>query len=663
MRRLLALTLALAGLIVVLAGAVPARARPQDGPLEQAGHLVVMPGTGRDWYGAYHVGGRTAYCADLMSAPPRQATAWREAPSGAPLIRQSGLARQSALPHGRGGAPVPARGMAELAWALTVTGESPGADTGVAVEHFVRLRTVGDEPQRRREAARWAAVVAAHPATRQAFAALDADARRFAGPYRIDLAWLRRPTLEDPSGEVEVTVRSAAGHGVPEVTVDVQADGSMSVRGRRSTTGADGTLRVQVRLAAPGASPASGTLTVTAAGLPGARPRVFVPTPATVQRLLAAPAPVSVSATVSATLEPRFSPTVTTRTRDPLALAGEPAVDIITVTGGRPGAEFRGDSTLYGPFATLDALSAASAEDAPVVGRAAFRGRYDAHGRAAVSTDDGLTYPGPGYYTWVETLEEARFVAPPPPPEWPQLAETSLALAPSVSTHLSATNTDGGAVLSDSLRVTGVPGLEVPGGGRLSIVAQGRLLGPLAPRDGSAESKCDGLDWSRAPVAARYADLDLTGGRAADALAAEGLAAAATTLPGCYTADAVVSISHGSRPPVILTHEPGHPSQTVLVHAPEPSPSPEAAPSPEATPSPSPTPEPTPPAEPTPSPVPTLEPTPEPTPSGEATPTPESAQSPAPTPTPTAVPPAPHSRPTASVRISQTTPGLPSTGA
>ena len=60
---------------------------------------------------------------------------------------------------------------------------------------------------------------------------------------------------------------------------------------------------------------------MTFSGLPGNAPRVFVPTERTVQRLVAAPATQAVSATAAASLEPRFTPQVSTRTRDVLALS------------------------------------------------------------------------------------------------------------------------------------------------------------------------------------------------------------------------------------------------------------------------------------------------------------------------------------------------------
>ena len=122
MRRYLAPALLLSLLLMALIRPDPALAGPQDGPREGSGHTVTMPRTGRDWYGAYRMGQTTAYCADLMSAPPRRATAWTEAAVGAPLVKQAGPAAGSLLPHGNGTAAATADELADLAWVLTHTG-------------------------------------------------------------------------------------------------------------------------------------------------------------------------------------------------------------------------------------------------------------------------------------------------------------------------------------------------------------------------------------------------------------------------------------------------------------------------------------------------------------------------------------------------------------
>ena len=588
MRRYLAPVLLISLLLMTLIRPDPAFAGPQDGPREGSGHTVTMPRTGRDWYGAYRMGPTTAYCADLMSAPPRRATAWTEAAVGSPLIKQAGPAGGSVLPHGNGSVATTADELADLAWVLTHTGQAPSPDTGSAVEHFVRVRTVSGAEQTAREDTRWAAVVAAHPSARAEFDTLTQGAALFAGPYTARLEWDRRPTLEDPTGRLLASVLSRSGNAVPGVALAVRVTGSMTVVSAPARTGSD-VVAIDLALQLPGVDPSAGGVEVSFAGLAGPAPRVFVPAERTVQRLLVAPATRTVSAAATATLEPRFMPGVTTKTRDVVAVAGEPAIDIVTVSGGRPGAQFAGSTTLFGPFASLDELAAADSGDAPSVGAARFGGRYGDDGSAEVHSEE-LTFPGAGYYTWVEALEPAEFVTPPPPPAWPQLPETSLVVAPEISTELTPHGLAvSGVEASDAVRLAGVPALAVPDGSRLRVRVSGRLVGPVPPRGTDADPTCEGVDWAGAPVVARYEDLDLPPGPGGLHLA--GLASARLSEPGCYSAEARVTLTHDSREPIVVEHAVGHPAQTVLIgEAPAPSPEPTARPS--ATPAPEPRPTP-----------------------------------------------------------------------
>ncbi|MBB1512446.1 hypothetical protein H5399_07505 [Tessaracoccus sp. MC1627] len=581
-----AIALLITVILTLLVAPVPADARPQDGPLAGAGHTVAMPRTGRDWYGAYRMGPVTAYCADLMSAPPRRATDWEEVPAGTPLVKQSGLADDGALPHGNGTATVSEAETADLAWVLTHTGQSPSADTGAAVEHFVRLRTVHGAQQQARESARWAAVVAAQPSTGTEFDRLTRAAARFAGPYTARLEWVSRPTLAAPSGQLRASVTSRAGIAVPGVTLSVAPTGASTVESAPSTTGTSGVADIRVTMARPGSEPSVGNVSVTFAGLAGSAPRVFVPAERTVQRLLAAPRPGSVVATVEASLAPHFTPAVTTRTRDLVAVAGEPAVDLVTVVGGRPGARFSGTTTLYGPFASLEDLAAASAADTRPVGEAVFSGRYGPDGSAEAASTS-LRFPGPGYYHWVEALAPAEFVTPPAAPTWPQLPETSLVLAPMITTRLSPHGTArAGVEASDALSLDGVPGVAVPDSTELAVSASGRIIGPVSPQQTDGGPTCEGVDWSGGATVGRYDDVLLPGSGAG--FGATGLARTRLALPGCYSAEATVTIEHPSRAPIIARHELGHPSQTVLITE-EPRPSPSPTPTPTQAPTPTPT--------------------------------------------------------------------------
>ncbi|MCG6566018.1 hypothetical protein, partial [Tessaracoccus sp. ZS01] len=548
-----------------------ASARPQDGHLTDSGHMVALPGTGTNWYGAYHVDRQTAYCADLMADGPRNASSWVQAPAGYVLRKQN---RASHGTHGNGSAAATDRELAELAWVLMATGQQPAPDIGAAVEHFVRLRTIDGAHQQAREEQRWGAVVTAHPGARAQFDRLEREARLYAGPYTLEFNWQVRPSRKSPTGHVIVAVRSAAGVAVPHRAFSVAGSGNLQIVEAPTSTGEGGGAHVRVSLPSPEESTVRGTLSVQVRGLPGARPKLYLPQPATVQRLLAAPDLVKLNDSVSVELKPEvFHPTLTTRTRDVIAHSGAPAVDIVTLTKGRPGAEFTGTSALYGPFASLAELKASSRSDAPLVDTATFSGSYDAHGDAEVATTE-LRFPEAGYYTWAESLDARPTVVPPAPPAWPQLPETSVVLNPSVTSVLTADGArepaEVGTVLADRIDLGGIPpGLEVPGSDEpLSVSVSGRIAGPVAAVRTAAGDSCEAADWTDAATLVEYEDTAWTG----ESL--DGLARSTPTTPGCYSAEATVTIRHGTATVGTSRHPLGVPEQTILV-TPAPRPTPE----------------------------------------------------------------------------------------
>lgn len=366
---------ALIALLALSLFTTPASARPQDGHLVGSGHMVALPRTGTNWYGAYHVDQATAYCADLMASGPGQATNWVQAPPDYVLRKQT---RATHGAHGGGPTAATERELAEIAWVLMSSGSRPPADVGAAVEHFVRLRTIDGAAQQAREAERWAAVVQAHPAALTHFNRFTEEARLYAGPYTVEFNWQVRPSRTSPTGHVIVAVRSAAGVAVPHRAFSVAGSGSLKVTQSPTSSGEGGGAHVHLTLPTPDETTVRGALTVEFRGLPGPRPKLFIPQPATVQRLLAAPDLIKLRETVTVELKPAiYHPTVTTRTRDVIAEAGGPAVDIVTLSEGRPGAGFTGTTTLYGPFASMADLRASTPAEAPKVGTATFKGTFD----------------------------------------------------------------------------------------------------------------------------------------------------------------------------------------------------------------------------------------------------------------------------------------------
>lgn len=595
LRHLLAPALALLTAGTLLAPPLAAQARPQDGNLTGSGYLVTMPRTGSGWTGAYHVGGTTAWCIDLASDHPSNASAWTATSVGPGLRKQVGWGSGNWVPHGSGGGFITRTEWAQLGWLTFDAGSRPSPDVAAAVDHAVRLRTIDGDQQRARERARWAAVTAAHPRAAVEFRRLSEEAVAFAGPYTPVLEWVTRPTTTQPTGELRVGVRAASGRLVPNRPVQLAASGAMRLANPPSTTGGTGEARVTVTMPPPDDTATSGSIAAVVDRLPGTELDVFIPKERTVQRLITAPKPVSVRQSLALSLQPQeYHPEVTTRTADVIALAGAPAVDIITVTGGKPGKAFSGTSALYGPFRSLAELTAAGPTPDRLVGTAKFSGTYGPDGSAEVRTHAGPTFPAQGYYTWVEKLSPAPHVTPPKPAAWPQLPETSVVLAPTVTTQLSTwtsgPSTQAGTEVSDTLSVAGLPGQDVPGSDTpLTVVASGVLAGPVAPRDDDGFPTCEGVDFADAPVVSRYSDVTV----GPDPV--PGLARATLTDPGCYSAAATVVIRHGDVVVTTLEHPFGVPEQGVLVVAtptPTPSPSVTPTPSPSITPSASVTPSP-----------------------------------------------------------------------
>lgn len=582
-----------------------ADARPSDGVKQGSGHPMPTRHHPEHWYGAQHVGDVTAYCIDLNSGPPREASSWTEY-TNYTLFKQTGWGGPRGA-HGNGPNKTLVGQLAELSWILHETGPAPSPDVAAAVEHAVRVRTIDGTQQESKEAERWGAVSAAHPGVVSEFNRLQREAAQFAGPYQLEVAWAKRPDAGDPRGQFRVTVMSASGRPVPNRPVTVIPAGGLSVTDADASTGPDGIAQVHIQLEQPFDQAVTGSVSVQVASIPGAIPRLFVPAEKTIQRMIAAPHPVTLEWSHQVRLDPvPWTPSVTTRTRDVIAEPGSQAVDIIMLEGGKPGGSFTGTTTLYGPFATMAELTAADPESAPVVGTATFEGVWDAAGNAEVHSTP-LQFGEIGYYSWRERLAPSALVVPPPLPSWPQTPETSVVIAPSVTTQLQVVGEpEPGVEVSDSLKLTGVPtDRTVPGSEEiLRITASGELLGPMPAQEVDGQPRCDAVAWSKAPVVTRYEDEEVLG----DQLS--GLLPSILQLPGCYTASATVRVHHAGAVVAEFEHPPGLPSQSVHVGETPPPPAtpPPATPPPTETPPPAETPPPT-----EPSPTPTPSPPPEPT--------------------------------------------------
>lgn len=250
-----------------------------------------------------------------------------------------------------------------------------------------------------------------------------------------------------------------------------------------------------------------------------------------------------------------FTPTVSTRTSAAIAKPGAHLTDTVIVRGAEPRATVMGTSTLYGPFATQPKPSAAAPSGTPVIGTARFSGTTDAEGNATVTTSP-LTVPSAGYYVWVETLHESTSGT------WSAVtgsfgvaSEISLALAPTITTTVSARTTGVGDTISDTVTVAGIH--STVGGTPIRHEVGGALYGPLAPNNGS----CAGLDWRDAPKRVIEAFPVTENGSTAN------IGETTVDAAGCWSYAETLTSWFGSdtEPFSVVEHPAGHVTQTTLV--------------------------------------------------------------------------------------------------
>ena len=255
-----------------------------------------------------------------------------------------------------------------------------------------------------------------------------------------------------------------------------------------------------------------------------------------------------------------FHPEVTTKTSQQLVSGESRLTDTIMVSGGKPGAEFAGKTTLFGPFEEDPSVGPADLQGAPVVGVSTFKGTFDADGDAeVVSTAQTVTKPG--FYVWSEQLNESPDW-PGTPPAPPAGSETSVVLNPTIATKVNAQEVHPGATLVDTVTVTGI--VDQVGDTKVTNIVGGELLGPVAPVNGS----CEAVDWTDAPIARAVEPFEVTADQQVyDNVGRFTIPDESSSL-GCYTYTETLTVSADGEESIHVVHEPGHVDQTTLVSAP-----------------------------------------------------------------------------------------------
>ena len=543
-------------LLVLLSIGQPAFARPQDGIMRGAG--VSYAGGG--WYGAYHLGDTTAYCIDLNSKGPSHGSGWTKLPASSKIYKQTGWGKDEG-PYPTSGPALSQREEAELAYAMYHYGRGSTSQLrGVAMEHFIRVRTIAGSEQIKREKTRWETIaLKAVPSAKAEFERIDAQARRYSGPFKVELDWTRKPTKVGEEGTAKVRLVSGAGVGVPGAKIEFFTY-KLDVLQKAERTNAAGEITVKVRANAAGQP----QLSAWATGLAPARPVIWLPTnrSANVQRVVSSAGATSANKLIRANVvnpeKPEtFTPEVETKTSQQLVSGESRLTDTIMVSGGKPGAEFAGKTTLFGPFEEDPSVGPADLQGAPVVGVSTFKGTFDADGAAeVVSTAQTVTKPG--FYVWSEQLDGSKDWEP-TKPATPKKTETSVNISPKISTQVSAQTSAPGMELTDTVMLSGLA--DEVGGKQITNVVSGQLFGPVSSVNGS----CEAVDWSDAPVAAEIEPFEVT----ADDATVEGIGA--FTIPAdaatgdCYTYGETLTVSAAGEQDVVVRHEPGHVTQTSVV--------------------------------------------------------------------------------------------------
>lgn len=386
MRRLLALLLAVVGL--VLLGVLPAEAATKN-----AGIPDLTPYGG--YLGNYLApDGYRVYCID--SPLP-----WPSGPTSGPSSVDTLVTTW--------GSTLGSSEMQKLNYVLLSYGQTDDPVQAAAVAAYVNAYTSGwaRDLGAGYDAGAW--YLNGNAAVTSAYDTIWADAEAHALP--TGAASVRLQMADATSGVLEVSASPPDAVGMVTLTGAVRADTG------ESSFAVSATEQVPIR-GVPGDESreysVTASATYTAATLAG--PSLVLYTTDGQQRTVRAGAPGSIGfgATASSdALRLDFSPTLTTSVASRAAVTGDALVDELTV-GVAEGTWRRGadgapvalvaDGVLYGPFDRPPVESATVPQGAPVAGSETLR----LTGPGEYSTAGAVTAAGPGYYTWVWTIDSAR---------------------------------------------------------------------------------------------------------------------------------------------------------------------------------------------------------------------------------------------------------------
>lgn len=165
------------------------------------------------------------------------------------------------------------------------------------------------------------------------------------------------------------------------------------------------------------------------------------------------------------------------------AAPGGTLTDLVTVAGLPPSYNHPMTATLYGPFDSAPMASSCTQDTIagtvtmPLTKNGSFR-------------TPGIKVTEAGYYVWTETLPGDATTNPVQTACGIAEETTLVRTSPRIATVLSSQRATEGALLRDTIEVSGTSGSSLDVGWE--------LVGPMAP----VEGRCSGVEWTQAPVAA-----------------------------------------------------------------------------------------------------------------------------------------------------------------
>ncbi len=352
----------------------------------------------------------------------------------------------------RDGRTVSLENQERMAYALWNFGRSANAKRQAAVMLFTHM-LMGDESATTAPASAGSGVASLYDR-------IEADSKRFHGPYRIDARFPARLTVGRPA-EVVIGVLAAGGAALPSTRLSLSAEGGGGFPSQVTTNKA-GIARI--RLVPSRTTRVS--LRVRTGPLASSRPRIYAGTTAqgrvNAQRL-AAPS----SQVLSEVLPVRHvtaAPHVATRVSTQRTAPGATLTDHAVVTG-IGDMRVKVDVELWGPYSSRTAISC--------VGTPAWRSSFVASGDGSYETAP-VRIEHAGYYTFRESIAPRSGLLPYTAP-CGEAAETTLVYArPAITTVVSADVVRPGSRVSDLVRVRGL--------GQTSASVEVELFGPFPSR-------------------------------------------------------------------------------------------------------------------------------------------------------------------------------------